>query len=211
LPTVPVSERSLEIFGDEKRMDCLRDGESLFGGRLPLAVLGCRRVPPLLIWQPGQSVSPAVLIVENAAAFESFRRFNAQAGLWRAVVWGAGNAFRRNHAGLADIFSATNAERAVYFGDLDPKGVEIVAGVMRERAADLLPHRGLYAALVTRRIVRRDPAASLVADRHATDLCALLPDLGNDVLALWREGAVLPQEGFGTQALTDDPAAAANF
>ena len=205
LQTVPVSERSLEIFGDEKRLDRLREGEVLLGGRLRLSDLACERVPPFLVWHPGRSSTTTVLVVENAAAFASFRRFNELAGLWRAVVWGAGNAFRRNHAGLADIFAATGAERAVYFGDLDPKGVEILAAVMRERRGELLPHRGLYTALVNGRMVRHESGVRRIADRSAADLRACLPELADGVLALWREGIVLPQEGYGIQCLIDDP------
>jgi hypothetical protein len=210
LATVPVSERSLEIFGDEKRLDRLRDREALFGGRLSLADLACARVPPFLIWHPGRAARAAVLVVENAAAFASFRRFNETAGLWRAVVWGAGNAFRRHHAGLADVFEATGAREVVYFGDLDPKGVEILGSVIAERAGDLLPHHGLYRALMARAVTRNEPAARLRTDR-AAELRRLLPELADAVLRLWQEGKVLPQEGYGTQALIDDPRPAGEF
>lgn len=208
LPVVPIPERSLEIFGDEKRLDGLRNGEKLFGGRLCLADLSCRRVPPLLMWHPGRSVAPVILIVENAAAFESFRHFNEQAGAWRAVVWGAGNAFRRNHAGLAEVFTATGARDALYFGDLDPKGVEILAAVLRDRPGDLRPHRGLYAALTARGMVRRDPGLTNIPDSFGDDLRNLLPEVAATVLDLWRKGLVLPQEGYGTQALLTDPQSA---
>ncbi len=208
LPVVPVPERSLEIFGDEKRLDGLRDGDALFDGRLTLAVLACRQLPPLLVWHPGQSTSGTVLVVENAAAFDSFRRFNDTAQLWHAVVWGSGNAFRRHHAALSDVFAATGARRALYFGDLDPKGIEILAGVMRERPDDLRPHRGLYAALTSRRLVRRDHSARLAIGDRRGPLHAVLPEIADAVAALWSDGMVLPQEGFGSEALLDDPAAA---
>lgn len=212
---VPVTERSLEIFGDEKRLDAFREGDRLFGGRLPLSALACRRLPPLLVWHPGPPAAVGVaagtaragrclLVVENAAAFDSFRRFNETAGLWRAVAWGAGNAFRRTHAGLDALFADTGADRALYFGDLDPKGVEILAAVARERPGDLVPHRGLYRALLAARLARRDDAAAAGTAR-AGDLERFLPDLADAVLDLWTQGLVLPQEGFGTRALSEDP------
>jgi Uncharacterized protein conserved in bacteria C-term(DUF2220) len=210
-PTVPVTERSLEIFGDEKRLDALRSGDALFGGRLHLADLACARLPPFLTWHPGPPGRSVVLVVENAAAFASFRRFNEEARSWAAVVWGQGNAFRHNHAGLGDIYAATGADRALYFGDLDPKGVEILAGVMRERYGDVLPHRALYTALARQRMTRREPTATLARDRSVADLHALLPQLAELVTALWRDGMVLPQEGYGLQALIDDPAPAAGL
>ncbi|MCW2241762.1 Wadjet anti-phage system protein JetD domain-containing protein [Azospirillum canadense] len=206
VPEVPVTERSLEIFGDEKRLDSFRNGDALFGGRLPLATLACRRLPPLLVWHPGPARAEArILVVENAAAFDSFRRFNEQAGLWRAVVWGAGNAFRRTHVGLDALFAATGTKHAVYFGDLDPKGVEILAAVARERLGDLTPHRGLYTALVAARRTRREEAAASATGTRAADLSAFLPELADTVLDLWAQGFVLPQEGFGTCALTENP------
>lgn len=208
LPVVPVTERSLEIFGDEKRLDALRQGETLFGGRLGLADLACRRLPPLLVWHPGHSGCPVALVVENAAAFDSFRWFNERAGLWCAVVWGAGNAFRHSHAGLDAVFAATGGERAVYFGDLDPKGVEILAAVVRERPDDLAPHRGLYNALAAARVVRREPTAVHAAASRFAELKNLLPEVAEAVAVLWRDGLVLPQEGCGTQALVDNPAPA---
>lgn len=210
LPTVPVAERSLEIFGDEKRLDDLCAEDSLFAGRLRLADLACERLSPILAWHPGRSDSDTVLVVENAAAFASFRRFNELSGLWAAVVWGAGNAFCRHHSGLLDIFAGSGAVRAAYFGDLDPGGLAILSAVIRARGSDLVPHRGLYAALVTRRRVRRAPEAAAQSDRAEATLRACLPELADTVLSLWREGLVLPQEGYGYQALMEDPEPAAH-
>ncbi len=205
LPIVPVAERSLEIFGDEKRLDDLCAQDGLFGGRLRLADLACERLSPILAWHPGRSGSDCVLVVENAAAFASFRRFNELSGRWAAVVWGAGNAFRHHHRGLADIFAASGAVRAAYFGDLDPGGIEILAAVIRDRGSDLVPHRGLYAALVARQRVRRAPEAAVQADRAESALRTCLPELVDSLLSLWRQGLVLPQEGYGYQALIEDP------
>lgn len=42
---VPIKERSLEIFGDEKALDAMRTGASLFSGRLALTALGAFQVP----------------------------------------------------------------------------------------------------------------------------------------------------------------------
>lgn len=55
LPQVPYRERSLQIFGDEKAMDerLTVKGDTLFGGRLPLARLGAFNPPlPFPFTQP---------------------------------------------------------------------------------------------------------------------------------------------------------------
>lgn len=71
-------------------------------------------------------------------------------------------------------------------------------------AANEVPHAGLLAA----RLVRREPAAAQAAETGRAGLRALLPDLAEAVAALWRDGLVLPQEGYGTQALAANPAPA---
>lgn len=41
----PIKERSLEIFGDEKKLDRIRARDTLLGGRLPLSVIGAFVAP----------------------------------------------------------------------------------------------------------------------------------------------------------------------
>ncbi len=50
---VPMRERSLDIFGNEKFLDLRVKGSSLFSGRLSLAVIGAERVDmPSAIHKP---------------------------------------------------------------------------------------------------------------------------------------------------------------
>ncbi|MFP3942786.1 MAG: Wadjet anti-phage system protein JetD domain-containing protein [Alphaproteobacteria bacterium] len=212
---VPTTERSLEIFGDEKRLDTLRDSgaDTLFNGRLKLSDLRCYRVPPLLVWEAQQSPYPDILIVENSSAYDSFRRFNKEAKLWRAVVYGSGAAFLRSHEGLDVVIRHCRAQRLLYFGDLDPEGVRILFKVTEARKScglpDIVPHPGLYRALIQRRAVRHAENGPEINSRTAEALKTLLPGEADKVLSLWRQGVVLPQEGMGYAALRGDPAAAA--
>jgi hypothetical protein len=63
--SVPIKERSLEIFGDEKRLDNMCVGDFLFGGRLPISVIGCFRVPQPLPYRKVDAPGKFVLVVEN--------------------------------------------------------------------------------------------------------------------------------------------------
>jgi hypothetical protein len=74
LTPVPIKERSLEIFGDEKRLDALRKGISLFMGQLPLAALGAFMVPLPLPYRQAFAPGNPVLVVENHNSFLDFRR-----------------------------------------------------------------------------------------------------------------------------------------
>jgi len=73
---VPIKERSLEIFGDEKRLDELYRGSALFDtDRLTLESLRCFVVPEPLAWARGPEPSKPLIVLENVATWDSYRRW----------------------------------------------------------------------------------------------------------------------------------------
>ena len=95
---VPTRERSLQIFGDEKRLDKIRKGKpGLYDGRISLDDLRCYPVAPPLPWEQPRSVADGkpVLVLENYHSYESFRRWNREAACYAAIAYGGGNAFRQ--------------------------------------------------------------------------------------------------------------------
>jgi hypothetical protein len=129
---VPVKERSLQIFDDEKRLDALRT-TMLFGeGRLTLDQLCCFTVAEPLSWKRELRNTGAILIIENASTWDSYCRWNAQHRIYSAVVYGGGNRFIDSAIRLADVFSDVGGQsRVLYFGDLDPIGVRIPQAASR--------------------------------------------------------------------------------
>jgi len=122
---VPLKERSLEIFGDEKRLDALIRGSSLFAsGRLTLEQLRCFVVPEPLAWERGPTNGGPVLVIENAATWDSYCRWNRERRLFGAIVYGCGNQFMHSVGYLAEIFRAVGNRAVRYFGDLDPPDSE---------------------------------------------------------------------------------------
>jgi len=127
-PSVPIKERSLHIFGDEKRLDDLRRSSTLFGdGRLSLETLRCFVAAEPLAWQRGPTPRGPVLVIENAATWNSYCRWNRERARFSAVVYGCGNRFIEGVANLAEIFREIGGapRRVLYFGDLDPQGLRI--------------------------------------------------------------------------------------
>ena len=127
-PSVPIKERSLQMFGDEKRLDELRRGSTLFGeGRLTLETLRCFVATEPLAWQRGPTPGAPVLVIENAATWHSYCRWNRERVLFSAVIYGCGNRFIDGVAHLAEIFREIGGppRRVLYFGDLDPQGLRI--------------------------------------------------------------------------------------
>ncbi len=126
---VPIKERSLEIFGDEKRLDLLL-GSALFRhDRLDeRRDLHCEVIGVPLAWKRGPAAAALrpLLAVENAATWHSYCRWNAERALFSAVVYGDGNRFVEGVRYLADVFAELGGpRRMLYFGDLDRRGLEI--------------------------------------------------------------------------------------
>ena len=213
---VPTRERSLQVFGDEKRLDQLRKGGfALFEGRLALDDLKCYTVAPPLPYETPERPAPgrAILVLENYHSFDSFRRWNRKAALYAAVAYGGGNAFRQGAGNLDDLIALTCADDALYLGDLDPAGVQILIGVNAHRQlegqAPLRPHRGLYKWLLAhgyRRPLDAAPRTELVrrlGEAFPADVVSALVDL-------WSGRERVPQESFGLQQLGGQDAAIAN-
>ena len=213
---VPSRERSLQIFGDEKRLDNIRKGEpTLFEGRISLEDLHCYPVAPPLPYETPDSPSAGgpVLVLENYHSYDSFQRWNRDAALYAAVAYGGGNAFRQGAGNLDELIARTAADGAFYLGDLDPPGVDILLGVNERRLADrrttVKPHCGMYRWLLAhgcRRPLDKAPRDGLTARVAMVFPASIADSLGE----LWAEGLCIPQEGFGLEQLRGAEAAIAS-
>ena len=208
LELVPTRERSLHIFGDEKRLDKLLKGKTtLFERRLSLHDLACYPVAPPLPFEVTTRWTRArpILVLENLHSYESFRRWNRKARQYAAVAYGGGNAFRQGAGNLDEIITRTNASGTVYLGDLDPSGTEILIGVNDDRKSTgrstLVPHRGLYRWLLANG--HRRPLDSSATHVVLTKLSTVFPhELVNGLLHLWKTEQRIPQESFGFEQLS---------
>lgn len=200
--SVPIKERSLEIFGDEKRLDNMCAGDFLFSGRLPLSVIGCFRVPQPLPYRKIDTPSKPVLVVENHNTYWSFAEWNETVRQYTAVIYGGGENFRLTGRALHQAMQETGASSAEYFGDLDPKGLSIPVDFNRSvepgypTVSAALP---LYRWLLANGIRRDKPECAT----YATGLAAawLGTELAAELEAVWSGGTWLPQEALGTEQL----------
>lgn len=204
LPLIPYRERSLQIFGDEKRIgnEGLRlTNGTLFEGRLPLARIGAND-PPL----PFPFIMPStpcpgrpILVVENHHSYASFVAANDRNPTFAAIVWGHGNAFTKGYAEHIDeISNRSRASEVLYLGDLDPDGVLIPHGAdaARRKAGlpPVQPATQLYKWLLDNGTRRALPSVSDAA--CAAAMSWLGEELGRRVVDLWREGFWIPQESL---------------
>ncbi|HEY1172612.1 MAG TPA: Wadjet anti-phage system protein JetD domain-containing protein [Verrucomicrobiae bacterium] len=125
-PSIPIKERSFALFGDEKRLDALIGGALIRKDRLSLSALQCHPVIEPLGWQRGPTNTGSIIVLENAATWDSYRRWNAQTHQFSAVIYGQGNCFAERTEFLHEIFRELgSAQRVFYFGDLDAAGLKI--------------------------------------------------------------------------------------
>lgn len=195
---VPLRERSLEIFGDEKYLDSrVRDG-ALFSGRLPLSVIGARRVEHPLAYRPADVEGLPVLLVENHHTFWSLGEWNESAKMYSAVVYGNGKTICASGLALAEVMRERGAVTAEYFGDLDPEGVDIPLLFNQRNAQQITPCIFLYERLLA---IGRSREGVSATDFHYDRAKRWVPTLSGEIAALWGIGNWIPQEGLGLEHL----------
>ncbi len=202
----PIKERSLQIFGDEKRLDQLLRSSALFQeGRLTLEMLRCFIVAEPLPWMPGPTNIGPVLVIENAATWHSYRQWNSKRQAFSAVVYGCGNRFVDSVTAMKDIFAALDGVRQVfYFGDLDPRGLSIPQEASARALASGLPpiepHLWSYRQLLMLGEGRSQPYDGTPP---ATCLCDWLGEVGEAARQILAAGQRLPQEYVGWEFLRE--------
>ncbi len=203
---VPIKERSLQIFGDEKRLDLLLSSALFREGRLDIKRdLRCEVIGVPLAWKRGPvlGVHQPLIVLENAATWHSYCRWNVDRGHFSAVVYGDGNRFADGVRYLADIFAELGGLRRVfYFGDLDPQGLLIPQEASTRALAAGLPavepHLWSYRALLNFRDGQSQPWEGPPA---SSTLCDWLEDCGEPARRLLSGSLRLAQEHIGWEYL----------
>ena len=205
---VPHRERSLELFGDEKRLDRLIRGRLFEPGRLSLELLACHWTPPPIPFAPlpGGSASgaPVVLVSENAAGYHSLLA-TARAPITH-VAYGGGGQFALSVAGLVDLAPS----RVLYFGDLDVEGLAIpqraVAAAEQAGLPTPEPAIQLWSALCDL-AERYGQSARPVPDDVAVELCSWISDgaLMERMARVLISGRRVAQEAIGLEYLGGHP------
>ncbi len=200
---VPLRERSLDVFGDEKALERRLLGPLFGPERLSFAFLECEPV-----WPPvHQQVfgSGAWLLVENYTTYVSLARCAAASGFGGRVAWGSGTQVGTRLAALALAADGQSPPALWYFGDIDAGGFRVARTASR-RVAELHfppmePARPLYALAVERGRRRPDPdspGAADVAEWAARWVGGAVGDAVADVVAA---GQRIVQETVGAEVL----------
>lgn len=200
-PVAPIRERSLELLGDEKRLEALLTGSLFAEGRLTLDLLRCRIVrPPFVFFEIGPA--PTLLVVENHTTFDTLRRYLAGRSDAGLIAFGAGRQFEATVEYVAEL--PRPVETVAYFGDLDDPGLAIPINASRNATRlglpEITPAADLYRLLAAHGT--RAPWERRTGEARARRLTAWLPeDLRPAAKSLLTDGARLAQEAVTADAL----------
>jgi len=203
---VPIKEQSLQIFGDEKRLDSLLATALFRSEHLDIKRdFRCEVVGEPLPWKRGPiaAVHQPGIVIENAATWHSYCRWNIEQKLFSAVIYGSGNRFVDGVRYLDDIFAELDGRRPLfYFGDLDPQGLRIPQEASaRAQAAGLPaiePHLWSYRQLL---MLGSGRAQSWEGEPPSSTLCDWLGELAEPVRQLFAASQRLAQEHVGWEFL----------
>jgi hypothetical protein len=208
LQAVPLRERSLQIFGDEKALDGRCRNGALFSGQLSLDAIGAFDPAPPLPYEAIEARGLPLLLLENHHTYWSFSSWNSQARKYAAVVYGAGWAISRCGPALATVMRQTGGRGVVYFGDIDPAGIRIAlklaAQIETAQLPTLQPAEELYARAFrdgVRRPLGRTPSRSQLEEAKTW----LPASLHADIERLYTAGQRIPQESVGLDVLRKWP------
>lgn len=193
--SIPHRERSLELFGDEKRLDRLVNGRLFEAGRLELALLDCFWAAPPLAYRQLHETGP-VVVSENSAGYHSLPELlGDRIGV---IAYGAGGSFTQSVASLKPVVPGRDV---LYIGDLDVEGIAIpqrAAGAAT--AAEVpapVPYNSLWETLVeSAEGVGQE--ASPVPNEVAAELCQWFgpTPLAKEVQRLLEAGVRVAQEAI---------------
>lgn len=200
-PIVPMRERSLELFGDEKRLDALLTTQVFAPERLTLGQLRCMEVHPPFVYQR-IGAGPDALVIENHHTFVSFARALPPDGPVGVLIYGAGGHFKGSVTYAADLMPRPT--RILYFGDIDPDGLDIPAYASRVATEHDLPAVQPAAALYRLLLDHGRPLPGGGAGRRVSverSVAWLPDDLRGAAAGLLGDGQRLAQEWVGTELL----------
>jgi hypothetical protein len=194
-PLLTVRERSLRIFGDDKRLERLSEGRLFSNERLTFQMLRCRQVHvPFVLRDFG--TGNAALVIENKDTYYSACEARAcvESSSVRWIIFGSGKALFKSIYSLLDW--PQPPKRLLYFGDLDRAGLEIATGVASIVATlDSLPPlacaESLYRIVIDR--ASAEAIAPLTSSPHK-ELEWLAPNLRTAVSSLLAANGRWPQE-----------------
>jgi hypothetical protein len=205
---IPVRERSLEIFNDEKRLDSFLRRKPFVAGLLSLTTFRCYYVASPIAWQPGPEAarSRPGIVIENSNTYATVCEFNRRVGWFAYVAYGGGNAFTATQEGASEVAGRYGHDTVYYFGDIDWDGLEIPSVAARRlaiRGIRLLLHEAFYELLIRARVGKEMIAGGRARPVTLEMEKILSKSVGEEIKRVVATGGRMPQEGVKLSLLLE--------
>ena len=194
----PFKYRSLQLTGDEKRLDSLLNTQLFGPERLSLELLNCDGSGlPLTYERVGSE--PRMIVFENAGSFLVARRVLAEAthAPYGLIAYGGGTQIFRCVDYLREIKGLVRID---YVGDLDAKGIDIGVGfadrVASSSAVPVAPATAVHMAMVdaARELGRPGGWPTVSSHRTAALRLWISDQCASDVEQIISSGCRIPEE-----------------
>lgn len=207
---VPIDERSFDIFGDERVLSDLYQASNDIFSFISLSDLRCYDLRPQLVWkQDPKGATLDVLVVETAAAYDSFCRYNAEHHIWRGVVYGQEEQFQWLHEGLQDVLGMTRSQRALYLGDITPASITLLAKVSQDYPDQVLvPYYEYYDRMLELDRKREETSLSRLGPVLIQSVHKMFPVQAEKILKMWQGKHIIPLACLGYERLIERQVAA---
>ncbi len=207
----PMKYRSLQLTGNEKRLDDLVQTSLFRPGRLSLELLGCvPDIPPLVLEEVGTST--IALVFENVEAFRTAGQVLKQCPNppYGILGFGAGRGFERSVLHIQ--FVKHHITHIEYVGDVDRTGLHIAGNAARlaqdEGLPPVIPASGLHRAMLASIEQFGYPGGLDYLEKERRndpddeELVSWLPeDVHMECLTILQAGKRIPEEVLGPDEL----------
>lgn len=199
--------RSLQLTGDEKRLEELQRGMLFSPGRLTLGMLGCE-LESLPLASEHFSTKPKLLIFENAAPFMLARKILATTSqpVIGRLAYGAGKQVLKAASYLPMIEPVIT--EVLYVGDLDAEGMRIAAALQHlSKEIPVRPATRFHKAMLeSASLLESSDGWPYTHEREQNDPASgvsfLAADIREQVSSMIRNGRRIPEEALSFAAMT---------
>ena len=201
---IPIKERSLQIFGDEKELDKFVRAYSKFCDVLQMTNSYITIEP--LIGMDFQTSSKRILVIENRDTYTSFCTVyeNLKVPIYKSIYYGRGMSFLQSANSL--VIQIHNINEIEYFGDLDPAGLYIPQQSLKNvkeqnQSIEITLSKALYDKLIDLHQNSNNKYLNTTTTNHPYTLEFLDEDNKQYINDLFRKKERIPQELLNIQEI----------
>lgn len=194
LDSIPVKERSFEIFGNEKLLETILASTIIKRGIVSEDIFCSYRTKEPIKFISYSHGQPCI-VIENRDTFHSFCRANDKAKIYSIIAYGCGRSFTSTWDDLQNVCSEYGCPFIEYFGDVDKEGIKIPFEVSAKIEIPFRLAERYYQAMLETVDENRIQKAETWED--VSNYASFFPKrVREQLIHLFQQGGKIPQEAL---------------